>query len=148
MSIQSVGMRAYSEAMQHFNKVEGSLRQGDAVNSKTLFARTLDQSLGRSTVDTGENFGAQVDMLQFPGKAHTPVTHENSFTGTLKDSLNKVNQLQGMKDHAINEFASGRTQNVQELMISMQKSSLAMKMTTAVRGKVLEAYKEISKLQF
>ena len=28
MSIQSVGMRAYSEAMHHFNKVEGSLQQG------------------------------------------------------------------------------------------------------------------------
>ncbi|MEE0814347.1 MAG: flagellar hook-basal body complex protein FliE, partial [Desulfovibrio fairfieldensis] len=35
-----------------------------------------------------------------------------------------------------------------ELMITMQKSSLAMKLTSAVRGKVLEAYKEISKMQF
>lgn len=39
-------------------------------------------------------------------------------------------------------------QNVHELMITMQKSSLAMKMTSAVRGKVLEAYKELSKMQF
>ena len=148
MSIQAVGMRAYSEAMQHFNRVEGSLQQGSSVGGKTLFSRTLDQSLARSKVDTGENFGAQVDMVQFPGKTHTPVTPENSFTGTLKDSLNKVNQLQGVKNEAINEFASGRTQNVQELMITMQKSSLAMKLTTAVRGKVLEAYKEISKMQF
>ncbi|CAK7053806.1 MAG: Flagellar hook-basal body complex protein FliE [Desulfovibrio sp.] len=148
MSIQAVGMRAYSEAMQHFSKVESSLQQGSSVGGKTLFSRTLDQSLARSKVDTGENFGAQVDMVQFPGKVHTPVTPENSFTGTLKDSLNKVNQLQGVKNEAINEFASGRTQNVQELMITMQKSSLAMKLTTAVRGKVLEAYKEISKMQF
>ena len=33
-------------------------------------------------------------------------------------------------------------------MITMQKSSLAMKMTSAVRSKVLEAYKEISKMTF
>ena len=46
------------------------------------------------------------------------------------------------------DFASGRNQNVHELMITMQKSSLAMKLTTAVRGKVLEAYKELSKMQF
>ena len=148
MSIQATGMRAYSEAMQHFSKVSGSLQQGSSVSGQTLFSRTLDQSLGRSQVDTGENFGAQVDKMQFPGTASTPVTPESSFTGTLKDSLNKVNQLQNVKDHAINEFASGRTQNVQELMITMQKSSLAMKLTTAVRGKVLEAYKEISKMQF
>ncbi len=148
MSIQSVGMRAYSEAMHHFNKVEGSLQQGSSASSKTLFSRTLDQSLARSKVDTGENFGAQVEMVQFPGKAYTSVTPESSFTGTLRDSLNKVNQLQSTKNEAVSEFASGRTQNVQELMITMQKSSLAMKMTTAVRGKVLEAYKEISKMQF
>ncbi|MDD4701870.1 MAG: flagellar hook-basal body complex protein FliE [Desulfovibrio sp.] len=148
MSIQATGMRAYSEAMQHFSKVSGSLQQGSAVSGQTLFSRTLDQSLSRSQVDTGENFGAQIDKMQFPGTASTPITHENSFTGTLKDSLNKVNQLQGAKNQAINEFASGRTQNVQELMITMQKSSLAMKLTTAVRGKVLEAYKEISRIQF
>ena len=33
-------------------------------------------------------------------------------------------------------------------MITMQKSSMAMKLTSAVRGKVLEAYKEISRMQF
>ena len=148
MSIQATGMRAYSEAIQHFSKISGSLQQGSAVGGQTLFSRTLDQSLARSQVDTGENFGAQVDKMQFPGKASTPVMPENSFTGTLKDSLNKVSQLQNVKDKAVNDFASGRTQNVQELMITMQKSSLAMKLTTAVRGKVLEAYKEISKMQF
>ena len=120
MSIQATGMRAYSEAIQHFSKISGSLQQGSAVGGQTLFSRTLDQSLARSQVDTGENFGAQVDKMQFPGKASTPVMPENSFTGTLKDSLNKVSQLQNVKDKAVDDFASGRTQNVQELMNSMQ----------------------------
>ena len=148
MSIQTVGMRAYSDALRHFPQVQSSLQQGAPVSSETLFAKTLDQSLLRDTVDKGENFGAQADFIAYPTQAHTPAAPANSFTDTAKQSLNRVNELQQAKDQAIVDFASGRNQNVHELMITMQKSSLAMKLTTAVRGKVLEAYKELSKMQF
>ena len=148
MSIQTVGMRAYCDALRHFTQVQSSLQQGAPVSSETLFAKTLDQSLLRDTVDKGENFGAQADFIAYPTQAHTPAAPANSFTDTAKQSLNRVNELQQAKDQAIVDFASGRNQNVHELMITMQKSSLAMKLTTAVRGKVLEAYKELSKMQF
>lgn len=148
MSIKALGLRAYSDALRHFNKVDSSLKQGMPVGKQTMFSRTLDQSLLRDSVDKGENFGAQADFIHYPDQQHTPVTPDNSFANTIKNSLNKVNELQSAKFQAIDDFASGRTQNVHELMITMQKSSLAMKLTSAVRGKVLEAYKEISKMQF
>ena len=71
-----------------------------------------------------------------------------SFSDTPHDSLNAVNDLQTKKSQMITSFASGETQNVHELMISMQKASLAVNLTSAVRNKVLEAYRELSKLQF
>lgn len=148
MSIQAVGMRAYSDALRHFNKIDGSLKQGMPVGRQTLFSKTLDQTLIRDQVDKGENVGARADFISYPEQQFTPVTPDNSFTGTLKRSLNRVNELEMAKAQAIDDFASGRSQNVHELMITMQKSSMAMKLTTAVRGKVLEAYKEISKMQF
>ncbi|MGE9985109.1 flagellar hook-basal body complex protein FliE [Desulfovibrio sp. SGI.169] len=148
MSVQALGLRAYSDALRHFNKVDSSLKQGMPVGKQTLFSRTLDQSLLRDSVDKGETFGAQADFIRYPDQQHTPVVPDNSFTSTVTNSLNKVNELQNAKAQAIDDFASGRTQNVHELMITMQKSSLAMKLTSAVRGKVLEAYKEISKMQF
>lgn len=148
MSIQALGMRAYGEALRHFNKVEGSLSQGMPVKGKNLFAKTLDQSLLRDTVDRGDSFGAQADFIKYPTTANTPITHPNSFTATVGSSLNRVNELDKAKNMAIDDFASGRNQNVHELMITMQKSSLAMKLTSAVRNKALEAYKELSRLQF
>ncbi|SDF28466.1 flagellar hook-basal body complex protein FliE [Desulfovibrio legallii] len=148
MSIQTVGMRAYSDALRHFTQVQSSLQQGAPASGETLFAKTLDQSLLRDSVDKGETFGAQADFMAYPTQAHTPATQASSFTDTATQSLNRVNELQQAKDQAIVDFASGRNQNVHELMIAMQKSSLAMKLTTAVRGKVLEAYKELSKMQF
>ena len=71
-----------------------------------------------------------------------------SFAETLNNSLNEVNAMQGTKTQMIKSFASGETQNVHELMITLQKAGLAVNMTSAVRNKVLEAYKELSRIQF
>lgn len=77
---------------------------------------------------------------QVSGKAENEA---QSFASTVTDSLAKVNELQSEKSHMIEEFAAGKSQNVQELMVSLQKAGVAMEMTTAVRNKVLEAYKEL-----
>lgn len=71
-----------------------------------------------------------------------------SFADVLNSSLEKVNSLQSERSSMITSFASGENQNVHELMIAMQKAGLAMNMTSAVRNKVMEAYKELSRMQF
>jgi flagellar hook-basal body complex protein FliE len=72
----------------------------------------------------------------------------NDFAEVLASSLEKVNSLQSERSSMTEAFASGQTQNVHELMISMQKAGLAMNMTAAVRNKIMEAYKELTRLQF
>lgn len=146
MGIQS-GMRAYEDAVRHFNSVESRLRQ-QGITQTTHLVRDADRSLLRDSVDRGETFGPHNEMMLRREQRRTPFGNQNSFSDTLSESLARVNELQHAKNNAIDEFASGRKQNVHELMITMQKSSLAMKMTTAVRGKVLEAYKELAKMQF
>jgi len=73
---------------------------------------------------------------------------EKSFAGTFENSLRAVNDLHIAKTSAVESFASGENQNVHELMISLQKAGLAMSLTSAVRNKVLEAYRELSRMQF
>ena len=72
----------------------------------------------------------------------------NNFADVLADSLEKVNSMQSERSAMVNAFTSGQSQNVHELMISMQKAGLAMNMTAAVRGKIMEAYKELTRIQF
>ena len=110
MSIQSVGIKAYANALSNFAKAEKSI-----------------QSSGFQPV---------------PGQSPAP------FADTLKNSLSKVNDLQQERNAMVTSFASGEQQNVHELMISLQKAGLAMNMTTAVRNKALEIYKELAKMQF
>jgi flagellar hook-basal body complex protein FliE len=86
------------------------------------------------TVQSGEQISAKA-----------PATE---FSRMLSSSLNKVNDLQAERETMVASFASGENQNVHELMISLQKAGLAMNMTAAVRNKVMEAYRELSRLQF
>ena len=71
-----------------------------------------------------------------------------SFADTIEESLTKVNDMQEEKSRMIQDFASGKTQNVHELMITLQKAGLAMDMTSAVRNKVMQAYQELMRMQF
>lgn len=72
----------------------------------------------------------------------------DDFSDTIKNSLKKVNDMNSEKNQMIKSFAAGENQNVHELMIAMQKSSVAMQLTTAVRGKVLEAYTKLMQTSF
>lgn len=150
MSIEAVGFKAYADAMRNFSRTEADLKQATSAGAgkKTMFASVLDQTLVRDSVDKGEGFGAHADAIKSMTKAGTPAMQPNSFSDTISQSVNRLNALQEEKAMAIDEFATGRSQNVHELMITLQKASLAMSLTSAVRGKVLEAYKELSRIQF
>jgi len=77
-----------------------------------------------------------------------PAAPTEGFGKTLTDSLKQVNEMQNTRNDMIESFASGKTENVHELMINLQKAGLTMQMTTAVRNKVLDAYRELVKMQF
>lgn len=77
-----------------------------------------------------------------------PAAKPEGFMDALKGSIEKVNDMQNQKSSLVESFAAGKDQNVHELMISLQKAGLAMSMTSAVRGKVLAAYQELTRMQF
>ncbi len=149
MSVSMFGFKAYNDAVRNFTNTEASIKQGIAPSSKNVsFAQTLDQTLIRDTVDKGEGFGVHLDHMKMATNSIMPNSASNGITDIVSQSLNRVNTLQNEKDEMVVDFASGRTQNVHELMISLQKAGLAMNITSAVRGKVMEAYKELSRMQF
>ena len=82
------------------------------------------------------------------GSLKKPQEPAQGFTETLKASLNKVNDLQTEKNQMIEEFATGKTQNVHELMITMQKAGMTMQMTGAIRSKIMASYKELMQMPF
>ena len=70
-----------------------------------------------------------------------------SFADTLSESLGKVNDLQKEADKAIEDFATGKTRNIHETMIAVNKADLAFRLTMQVRNKIVEAYQEVMRTQ-
>ncbi|MGE4553600.1 MAG: flagellar hook-basal body complex protein FliE [Desulfovibrionaceae bacterium] len=105
----------------------------------------LVQNVALSAYKTALQHKQALDR-QITGQTRTEQPQGKSFADAVKDSLSEINDMQNEKNQMITEFAAGKTDNIHELMIAMQKASVAMSMTTAVRSKVLSAYQEIMRM--
>ncbi len=70
-----------------------------------------------------------------------------SFAETLNKAVMDVNQLQKQSDTAIQNFASGKTDNIADVMMTVSKADVATRMMMQVRNKIVDAYQEIMKMQ-
>ncbi|WP_462326402.1 flagellar hook-basal body complex protein FliE [Desulfobaculum sp.] len=144
VDIRSVGLSAYRSAMQtgSINGLNATPNVAKTEKSSSSFATAVDTAVRKQRLDEPITAArAQELAKQF-------MEVEKPFSETVTESLTKVNELQADKKAMIEDFASGRTQNVHELMISLQKAGVAMRMTSAVRNKVMEAYKKLSQMHF
>ena len=71
----------------------------------------------------------------------------SSFDVSIRDALEQVNNLQSEADSLAQKFAVGDPVDTHEVMLTMQKASLALQLTIQVRNKVVEAYQEIMRMQ-
>ncbi|MGK5088603.1 flagellar hook-basal body complex protein FliE [Bdellovibrionota bacterium FG-2] len=70
-----------------------------------------------------------------------------TFSDILKNSVEQVNEHQVQADTAMKELVSGRTKNVHETMLAVERADVSLKLMMQIRNKVLDAYKEIMRMQ-
>lgn len=70
-----------------------------------------------------------------------------SFKKLLQNNLNKVNEMQLLSHQESIKFATGESDNLHELMITLEEAKLALQVAVEVRNKILEAYQEILRMQ-
>lgn len=80
-------------------------------------------------------------------KSASGTESKDSFSSVLKDSINKVNDLQTEADKAIQGLAKGEVKNIHETMIAIEKANLSFNMMLQVRNKLLAAYDEVLRTQ-
>ncbi len=87
---------------------------------------------------------------QIQGKAVEVPTAEQSanFADLLRQSIDKVNNLQQTSDTLSQSFQKGDP-NVQmsEVMVSLQKANVSFQAMVEVRNKLVSAYQEIMNMQ-
>lgn len=103
---------------------------------------------GFSISGRGNGVGISKDFQSLPindnsvGKSNGP-----SFSDTLSEAIGNVNELQKASDQAIQNLATGKTDNVAEVMVAAEKADIALKVMVQVRNKIIDAYQEIMKMQ-
>ncbi len=69
------------------------------------------------------------------------------FKETNGNFVNEVNDLQMKAGESVENFATGKVENVHEVMIAMSKAEVSFKFMMETRNKLIDAYKEIIRMQ-
>jgi len=84
--------------------------------------------------------------------AATPATHspqsDGGFGSTLTSAIEQVEQVHTDAQQQISELLQGNRQDVHNVMIAVEKADVAFQLMMQVRTKIVNAYQEISRLQF
>lgn len=100
---------------------------------------TTIQGLPQSGMDSSGGVG-------LGKKAETSA--QSDFMNTLNNAMDQVGQLQSEADGKVAQLLSGNGQDVHSAMIAVEKASLAFAMMVQVRNKIVQAYQQVSGLQF
>jgi flagellar hook-basal body complex protein FliE len=96
-----------------------------------------------------------INISGLPGKIQSNMPSNNeknskddsSFNDILTKSLKEVNSAQIKSINALNSLVAGKTENIHETMIQIQKASISFQRMMKVRNKLVDAYNEIIKMR-
>lgn len=76
------------------------------------------------------------------------VKSDNDFGKILSDAIKSVNDEQKFVEQLSDDFAQGKVSNIHELVVEAEKASISLRLTVEVRNKIVDAYREIMRMQF
>lgn len=91
-----------------------------------------------------DNATANLKLREHLAKQVAPT---EDFGKALMDALKEVNASQLNSKEKQEALMAGQPVDIDDLMITMEKASVAMQLTMQVRNKVLEAYQEVMRTQ-
>ena len=98
-----------------------------------------------NTITGAGTFFPPIDTtpLSTPGNETT-----SGFGSVLRDAIDKVEELNTSAQTQVGDVLQGDRSDVQNVMIAVEKADVAFQLMMQVRNKIVNAYEEISKMQF
>jgi len=82
-----------------------------------------------------------------PVQPAVPQDEAGGFLGVLKAQLDDLIELTNEAEELQQAFAAGEVEDINEVILAVQKADLALNLALELRNKVVEAYQEISRMQ-
>ncbi len=73
---------------------------------------------------------------------------DDSFGQLLGKMVRDVNEMQGQAAESVEALARGEVQDLSQVMVKMNKAEIGFKFMMEVRNKLVEAYQEVSRMNF
>ncbi len=89
-------------------------------------------------------------IVSSPGGAPATPSKEPtdaSFRNLFNDLLEKANEPHVEANNTVNQFITGETDNVHDVVLSMVNADMSFRLFLEMGNKVMEAYQEISRMQ-
>ena len=90
---------------------------------------------------------SHLQTLPAAGRPAPALAGADKFAETLQSAVGQVNENQVAADRAVEKLQTGESRNLHEVMISLEKADISMRLLVQVRNKVIEAYQEIMRMQ-
>ena len=104
-----------------------------------------DFLLGLNTPSTDPNMTPAAPASVTTGDAPES---EPSFGSVLQDAVNVVERMHNDAQQQVTQLATGERQDIHNVMIAVEKADIAFQLMMQVRNKIVNAYQEVSKMQF
>jgi len=91
--------------------------------------------------------GIDVPAVGLPGQSPRAPVSGTEFGAALKEAVADLEKVQGEADRAVTKFASGEDVDLHTVMLSVQKAELSFRLMLEVRNKLIEAYREVMRMQ-
>jgi len=87
------------------------------------------------------------ENMPFPPAGTRQAGGDRGFGHRLKTAVEEVNQQQLSADSAMEKVVKG-SMGIHEAMIAASKADISLRLLLQIRNKVLDAYREISRMGF
>ncbi|MDR1137012.1 MAG: flagellar hook-basal body complex protein FliE [Synergistaceae bacterium] len=77
---------------------------------------------------------------------HKDTKYTVAFSDVLKQSIQKVNELQIGADNLTNRLALGEVDDISEVSVAVEKAELALRLMVQIRDKMVDAYQQIARM--
>lgn len=70
-----------------------------------------------------------------------------NFGDVLKKAIQEVNDYQKNAEKVSADYAAGKTDNINDVIVAAEKADISLRLTIDIRNKIVDAFKEIMRMQ-
>ncbi len=93
------------------------------------------------------NPGAVSPLPLQPAETNAIAKVGADFSSVIQSTIQQAVKAEAEGDKAIQDLQSGQAKNLHEVMISVEKADISLKMLVQFRNKAMQAYEEVMRMQ-